>query len=118
MINHFVEVFMKSLNRLYEAYYEEAPNTAKYPYLVVPTINVTPLSSGYLCLFDIEIYIHELTDITVEEIMDRINDFYDGYRYRDTELGYHISIDNRLNIKSVEQDLIVRRISLSARIFR
>lgn len=118
MIDRFIEVLIEEINKYYTCYYEEAPNNTKFPYLIMPTLNVTPLDSGYLAVFDLEIYINEISDVSVETIIDTIRDKLDGFSFCEKGLGFHIGLDNHLIVKSNEQDLSMRRITFSARLFR
>lgn len=118
MSDKFIEQVIKKINQYYTCYYEEAPNTTSFPYIVMTTLNLTPLNSGYLGVFDLEIYINELSDISVETIIDTLRDELDNFSFRDKNIGFHLGFDSQLIVKSNEQDLIIRRITLSARIFR
>lgn len=118
MIDRFIEIFIKEVNKYYTCYYEEAPNDTKFPYLVMPTLNMSPLYSGYSGLFDLEVYINEISDISVETILDKMRDVFDGFSYYESGLGFHIGFENQLIVKSNEQDLSIRRITFSARLFR
>ena len=118
MTDRFIELLMIEVNKYYTCYYEEAPSNTAFPYLVMPTLNLTPLDSGYSCVFDLEIYINELSDISVETIIDSLRDNLDGFSYGEFGLGFHIGFDNQLLVKSNEQDLVIRRITFTARIFR
>lgn len=118
MIDKFIELIILEINKYYTCYYEEAPHTAVFPYLVMPTINVNPLDSGYSAIFDLEIYINELSDKSVEQIIDTLRDNLEGYSFRDNNIGFHLGFDNHLVLKSNEQDLSVRKITFTARIFR
>lgn len=118
MTDKFIEVFIKEINKYYTCYYEEAPSNASFPYLVMPTLNLTPLSSGYLGLVDIEVYNNELSNISVENIIDDLRDKISGFCYHDNNIGFHVGFENQVINKSNEQDIIIRRISFSARIFK
>lgn len=121
MTDKFIELLINKINNYYTCYYEEAPSNASFPYLVIPTLSINPLldiGAGFNCNFDIEIYINELSTDSVENIIDTLRDCLDGYYYRDNDLSFHIGFDNQLIIKSNEQDLIIRRASFIARIFR
>lgn len=118
MIDKFIEEVIKEINKYYLCYYEEAPSSTTFPYLVMPTLNLNPLSAGYSGVFDLEIYINELSETSVEQIIDTLRDNLDGYHFRDKNLGFHVGFDNHLIVKSNEQDLIIRRITFTARIFR
>ena len=118
LIDYFIETLMKIINGSYTCYYEEAPTNATYPYLVMPTLNVSDLSYGDLAMFDLEIYTHELSKISVEKIMDTLKDNLHGFSYCDPNIGFHLGVENRLLVKSNEQDLAIRRVTLSARIFK
>lgn len=117
MIDYFIEKLLEIINKLYTCYYEEAPNNTKFPYLIIPTLNVSSLDSGYLCVFDIEVYINEISEKSIEQIMDNLRDSLTGYSFHDNQLSFHIGFDNQILIKSNEQDLSARRITFSARIF-
>ena len=118
MINMFIEKLQEKINEYYTCYYEESPSNATFPFLVIPTLNLTPLYDGYQGIFDIEIFINELSDQNVEFIMDNLRDKLEGYSYRDDNLGFHIGFENQIIVKSNEQDLSIRRMSFSARIFK
>ena len=118
MIDNFVEILINKINEYYVCYYEEAPNDAKFPYLVIPTMQLTPLEDGYSAIFDIEIYTNELSTISIEKIMDDLRDKLDGFHIRNDKIGFHLGFDNHLVVKSTEQDIIIRRITFTARIFK
>lgn len=118
MIKEFITLLLNKLNEYYQAYYEEAPKTTTFPYLVVPSITTSPLNAGYQCLFDIEIYINELSDITVETIMDTLRSNLKDYSFCNNNIAFHIGYESENNIKSNEQDLSIRKMTFSARIFR
>ena len=118
MTDRFIELIIKEINKLYTCYYEEAPNDTLFPYLVMTSLNLTPLNSGFLGIFDLEIYINELSKQSVETIIDNLREKLDGYYYRESNLGFHIGFDNQSIIKSNEQDLAIRRITFQARIFK
>ena len=118
MIDSFLTALQTEINKYYTCYYEESPSDAAFPFLVIPTLNLTPLYDGYQGIFDIEIYINELSDQTVESIMDNLREKLEGYSYHDNNIGFHIGFENQIIVKSNEQDLSVRRMSFVARIFK
>lgn len=118
LIDEFIELIIKKINEYYLCYYEEAPNNTAFPYLVMPTLNLIPLNSGYSGVFDLEIYVNELSKISVEQVIDTLRDELDGYIFRNKNIGFHIGFDDHLITKSNEQDLVIRKITFSARIFR
>ncbi len=121
LIDRFIEILIKKINEINEdfiCYYEEAPTTAKFPYLVMPTLNITPLDTGYLGVFDLEIYINELSIISLEQILDSLRDNLSNYYYCEDKLAFHLGFENQLLNKSLEQDLSIRKITFAARIFR
>lgn len=118
MIDKFLTILQAEINKYYTCYYEESPSDAAFPFLVIPTLNLTPLYDGYQGIFDIEIYINELSNQTVESIMDDLRDKLDYYSFRDKNIGFHIGFENQIIVKSNEQDLSIRRMSFSARIFK
>lgn len=118
MIKEFIIQLLNLINTQYTAYYEEAPKGARFPYVVVPSLSTSPLNAGYHCLFDIEIYINELSNITVETIMDTIRDLLNDYNFSNNKVSFHIGYENENIIKSTEQDLSIRKMTFSARIFR
>lgn len=117
LINEFLDRIMEKLNTVMTVYYEEAPNNAKFPYGVVPTISTTPLAYGIQCMFDIEIYVNEITNVNIEKLCDKLRESLDGYNYQNSIMGFHIGYDSQLLIKQNEQDFTYRRISFVARIF-
>lgn len=118
LIEEFVTQILNVLNESYEAYYEEAPITAKFPYLVVPTLNLTPLDAGYTCIFDVEIYNNELSKISTEDIMDYLIQTFKDYCFCNDKIGFHTGFENGNIVKIQEQDLIERRVSFCARLFK
>lgn len=118
MNKKFIKSITDYINNYYSCYYEEAPNTASFPYLIIPEITFTPLNQGFNAVFDIEVYINELCDESVEEIMDILRDNLDGYSYYGNDISYHVGFDTQNIVKSTEQDLSIRRITFSARIFK
>lgn len=117
MIELFLEKFMDKINEYITCYYEEAPNSAAFPFGVIPSLNINPLNSGYLCTFDIELYNNEISNITIESICDLLRSNLDGYSYQDNDIAFHTCFENQYLVKQNEQDLIYRRITFSARIF-
>jgi len=118
LTDKFIELLLQKINEHYTAYYEEAPNNAKFPYCVVPTLQVRELNKGgYSGVFDIEVYNNELSDISVETISDTLRTELNGFFYIGDLLGYHIGFSDQLIMKSTEADLIIRRVTFEARIF-
>lgn len=119
MTEAYLELFINKVNEYYTCYYEEVPKNAKFPYLVIPSINLTPLESGYLCLTDIYIYNNELSDISIENICDNLRANLDGYSILDKnkKIGFHTGFENQTITNTNEQDLILRKISFASRIF-
>ncbi len=117
LIKEFIKQLMIQINNIRNCYYEEADNKAKYPYLVVPTLQINTLESGYICLFDVEIYNNELTSITVEEIADELILGLDRLSFKNDSIGFHLAFESQFLVKTNDQDESVRRISFSARLF-
>ena len=117
MTKTFLERLMTKLNTIMTVYYEEAPNSASFPYGVVPSLSITPLDYGYQCLFDVELYINELSDSDVEELCDNLRVGLDGYSYKDNSIGFHIGFESQYLTRQNEQDLVMRRVTFIARIF-
>ncbi len=113
----FLEVIMKKINTIYKCYYEEATVKAKFPYCVVPTLAIRPLNAGYSCIFDIEIFNNEISDISTEKICDDLVNILDHFSYSDNDISIWISLENCVINKSNEQDLSARRVSFEARFF-
>lgn len=114
----FIKILLAKINEYYTCFYEEAPSTTSFPYLVVPTITLTPLNEGYICMFDIEIYKNEMSTITIEDILDTLLNNLDNYSYCDENIAFHLGFESTNILKSLEQDLSIRKITFSARIFR
>ena len=117
MTKTFLEKLMTKLNTIMTVYYEEAPNSASFPFGVIPTLSITPLDYGYQCLFDVELYINELSDSDVEELCDNLRTGLDGYSYKDNSIGFHIGFESQYLTRQNEQDLVMRRVTFIARIF-
>lgn len=117
MSKEFIKQLMTEINKIRTCYYEEADKKAVFPYLVVPTIQINPLEAGYICLFDIEIYNNELSNVITEDICDELKNGLDRLSVKTNMLGFHLGFDSQYLMNSNEQDLIARRISFSARIF-
>lgn len=117
MIKEFIKQIMDKINEYYTAYYEEAEKTTSFPYLVVPTLNITPLNAGYRCLVDIEIYINELSELTVEDIVETLKKGLDGFSFNNDRIAFHLGLDNIYLSSSNEQDLKYKKITFEARIF-
>ena len=117
MIKEFIKQIMNKINEYYTAYYEEAEKTTSFPYLVVPTLNITPLNAGYRCLVDIEIYINELSELTVEDIIEKLKKELDGFSFNNDKIAFHLGLDNIHLSNSNEQDLKYKKITFEARIF-
>lgn len=119
MRDKFIEIILNKINEYYTCYNEEAPSSASFPYLVVPNFQFVPNEEcSFISYFDIEVYINELSDISFENIVDVLRDNLDGYFYHDKNISFHLGFDKDINMKSNEQDLIIRSITFSARIFR
>lgn len=117
MINDFIIPLLDKINMIYTCYYEEAPSNAKFPYLVIPLINMKSLDMGYSTIFDIEIYNNELSNQDIEEICHNVIKELDKYNFKNSKLGFHLNFENLFLMKSTEQDLLIRRITFEARIF-
>lgn len=117
MIKEFIKQLLNEINNYYTAYYEEAEKTTTFPYLVVPTLNITPLNSGYRCFVDIEIYNNELSDITTEDIVETLKNAFEDYSFNNDKIAFHLGLDNIYLSGSNEQDINFKRITFEARIF-
>lgn len=119
MTEKFIELFTNKINEYYTCYYEEAPSTVKFPYIVIPTITLTPLNNGYLCITDLFIYINELSEESIETICDTLRTNLDNFSILDQEkgIGFHSSFENQTISNVNEQDLSIRKISFASRLF-
>ena len=117
MIDEFLKLIMAKANTVMTVYYEEAPTNATFPYGVMTTFTVTPLDYGYNCIFDIELNTSELSDTDLDAQCDNLRVALDGYRARNSVCGFHVGYDSQLLSRQTEQDLTMRRITFSARIF-
>ena len=52
------------------AYYEEAPDNAEFPYCVIPTLSISPLSYGYQCLIDVEIHADDANRQNIDSLCE------------------------------------------------
>ncbi len=117
MIDTFLDKIMEKLNTIMTVYYEKAPDEASYPYGVVPDLSITTLNYGLQCLFDVELYINELSASNVESLCDSLRTGLDEYCYRDNNVGFHVSFESQYLGKMTEQDSSMRRVTFIARIF-
>lgn len=117
MIKEFKEKLMEHINKTMNVYYEEAPSDATFPYGVIPTLSISDLTYGFQCLFDIEVYASELSDIDADSLIDSLRDALSGYCFRNTNVGFYVSFDNEYLNRFNDQDFVERRISFIARIF-
>lgn len=118
MSKEFIKQLMIKINSIHDCYYEESPKDVKFPYCVVPTIVISPLDPGYICMFDIELYTNEISGaISLEEMCDELRIGLDRSLVRGSGFNSHLGFEDQNLTKSNEQDLISRRISFSARIF-
>lgn len=118
MTEKFIEKILDKINTIYTCYYEEATKSAIFPYCVVPTLVLTPLDSGYMCMVDIELYNDEFTNISIEKMCDDLREELDGYSYKDENIGFHLGFESQYLSKSNEQDLTYRKITFVSRIFK
>lgn len=117
MISKFIKAFLGELNKHYNAYYEKADSLAKFPYIVVPTISLRPLNSGYSTLIDIEIYNNEQSETTIESIVDNLKNKLDDFVYNDSSIAFHLGFESAYLGTSNEQDLSIKKITYEVRIF-
>ncbi len=117
MTKEFIKQLLNEINKYYTCYYEEAPNNAKFPYLVIPTLHIIPLNAGYSCTVDIEINNNEISNILTEEIIDKLKNKLNEFSFINDKIGFHLGISDINILKASDQDLINRRISFEARIF-
>ena len=115
--DYYLNKLMDRLNDIMEVYYEKAPDNANYPYGVLPDLTFSPLDDGYQCLFDIDLYINELSTSNVEKLCDDLRKGLDGYHYCDSLIAFHVGFNDQYLGKMTEQDSSMRRISFIARIF-
>lgn len=118
LTKEFIKALLNKINEYYQCFYEEADNSTTFPYLVVPTLTLTPLNNGFLSIFDIEIYNNELSETSVEDIFDDLLNNLDNYHFCNEKIAFHLGFEDGNLQKSTEQDLTIRKISFSARIFR
>ena len=113
----FIKLLLDEVNKLYTCYYEKNTKNASYPYLVIPTLNISSLDSGDQCFIDIEIYSSEFASVSVEDICDDLRNHLTGLSICKSNIGFHLGFENQNISKINEQDLIPRKVSFSARIF-
>lgn len=113
----FLIALLDKCNEIMPIYYEEALKKAQFPFGVIPTLTINPLNYGYQCLFDIELFVNELSDSCVEDLCDKLISGLDGYSYMDQDIGFYLMFDNQYLTKQTEQDFTMRKVSFVARIF-
>jgi hypothetical protein len=120
MINtsKYIEKLIEKISTIKTCYYEEAPSGVAYPYIVLSSFNVSDLAYGDLVYFDIEIWFTEYTTTDIDALSDNLRNGLDKTTVNlSNYFTSHINFDNQNMIKDQEQDLIVRRLSFTARIF-
>ncbi len=117
MIDTFLDKLMLKINTIMNVYYEKAPSNTSYPYGVIPDLSISSLDYGYQCLFDIELYVNELSESNVESLCDSLRVGLDEYNYKDENIGFHINFESQYLGKMTEQDSSMRRVTFIARIF-
>ena len=118
LIKEFVKVLMKEINKYYQCYYEEAPKTATFPFLVVPTIVFNYNENGSQVIIDIEINNNELSKVSVEDICDNLLINLDKKSIISDKIACILNVENTVMIKSSEQDLQVRKIVFIAQVYK
>ena len=118
LIKEFVKVLMKEINKYYQCYYEEAPKTATFPFLVVPTIVFNYNENGSQVIIDIEINNNELSKVSVEDICDNLQINLDKKSIISDKIAFTLNVEDAVMIKSTEQDLQVRKIVFIAQLFK
>ena len=100
-------------------YYDEASKSGSFPYCVLIPPSTSELNDGYLLMFDIEIYANELTGAEkIEELNDLLKNNLDNYLLNsENNFNSQIFFENSGPVKDLEQDLLVRRMTFSARVF-
>lgn len=117
LFDNFLNKLMEKANTIMQVYYEKVPSDASYPYGVIPDLSFSSLDYGYQCLFDIELYINELSNSNVESLCDSLRNGLDGYNYKDENVGFYVNFENQYLGKMTEQDSSMRRVTFIARIF-
>lgn len=117
MIKEFIQALVNKVNTIKTAYYEEAPTSAIFPYLVIPTINIVPINFGYSTLIDIEVHSDTNNIIDIEALLDTIKTELDGYTYNSKEVSFYLGFENVYSGKASDQDLLYKKITFEARIF-
>ena len=117
MIKEFIKQLLNEINKIYVCYYEEAPNTAEFPYLVIPTLHLASLNDGYSGIIDIEINNNEQNNVLTEDIMDNLKRVFDNFSFINEKIGFHLNFESMDVFKSSDQDLVYRRVSFDARLF-
>lgn len=113
----FLTALLEKCNEIMPVYYEEALKKANFPFGVIPNLSITPLNYGYQCLFDIELYVSEFSNYSVEELCDKLREGLDGYSYSSNDIGFYLMFESQYLSKQSEQDFTMRKVSFVARIF-
>lgn len=116
----YLQKLNEYINTFTTSYYEEAPveNTI-FPYCVLVPPSTSPLDFGDLLMFDIEIYVNELTGTEeIENLCDSLRKNLNNYILNsENNFNSHLSFEGYSYQKEIEQDLLARRLSFSARVF-
>ena len=114
----YIEKLIQKISETQICYYEEAPTGIAHPYLTLSNFNISDLASGDLAMFDIEIWFTEFTDSNIDQLCDQLrNELNRTTLNEEGAFSSTIYFENQNMVKDREQDLIVRRLSFSTRIF-
>ncbi|MGM9681543.1 MAG: hypothetical protein ACI3XR_08565 [Eubacteriales bacterium] len=101
-------------------YYDRAPKGAKLPYSVLDSVTAGPLNDGDLSLFDVRIWTDDRLPTATEDLeafCGKVRDAMDGTILSAGGVYAHIGYEGRIPDSDKEDDLCVRRLSFSARVF-
>lgn len=101
-------------------YYDRAPKGTKLPYSVLDSVTAVPLHDGDLSLFDVRIWTDDrlptaTTDL--EALCGKVRSALEGTVLSVGGVYAHIGYEGRITESDKEDDLCVRRLSFSARVF-
>ena len=117
----FIAGLTAYVNTLITCYYEEASLTGGYPYAVVNGLLISPLNTGDLVPFYIDVYADETqpnATVLLEEACDTLRNGLNDKTISSAGVYYAtIGFESQGTTGENEFDLTHRKLSLTARIF-
>ncbi len=116
-MEEIIEVITNKVNELYDCYYDEAPDKVTFPFIVMNDLDVIPLNVGFQTTFSLYVMNNESSKVITEKIQDDLRKLLDRFNYVSDQIGFHVGYDGQQNIRDIESDLIIRKVTFIVRSF-